>query len=173
MMHSFTQKLSLFLMGTLVGALVLLTGCGKNESAGGLVGGAAGAAIGASVSKDSGTGALIGGLAGTLLGSTVGRAADEEEQEEIQERQARIRARQDAEARHKINSLENENRKLRQKWCNDCSRQVTLTDASSCPSCGGALIRERYCRECTQTFSPASGYRYCPYCKPGTPLKAR
>lgn len=167
------MKYSFFLMSILYGALLFFIGCGKNESTGGLVGGAAGAAIGASVSKDSGTGALIGGLAGTLLGSTVGRAADEEEQEERQEQQARIRAQQNAQTRHKISTLEQENRKLKQKWCNDCGRQVNLHDATSCPSCGGQLIRERYCRECTQTFSPAAGYRYCPYCKPGTLLKAR
>ncbi len=167
------HKNTLFLAGILLCSVMLFTSCGKNESTGGIMGGAAGAAIGASVSKNAGTGALIGGLAGSLLGSTVGRAADDEEQEELREHQARIQARQDAAARHKINSLENENRKLKQKWCNDCGRQVTLNDASSCPSCGGQLIRERYCRECTQTFSPASGYRYCPYCKPGTPLKAR
>ncbi len=186
--HSPKQSLSLsigttaLLSTTVFAFLLTLCGCGKNEATGSLVGGAAGAGIGAAVcnSGNRGTGALIGGLAGTLLGSTIGRSADDEEREEDQARereyQARARAQQEARHRHEVARVQAENNTLRQtlnRWCVNCNRQVNLVGANSCPSCGGQLIHERFCRGCAQTFSPTSGYRYCPYCREGVVLSAR
>jgi hypothetical protein len=166
------NRFHFFFASIAIATALLLSSCGKDETTGTVIGAGAGTAIGAAVGNNA-TGAAIGGLAGALLGSTLGRASDDEDREVQSEMRERAHAREKAIQNHKINNLEHENRKLKQKWCSKCSRQVTLTQATSCPSCGGALIHERYCRECLATFSPSSGYRYCPYCPPGTALRAR
>ena len=165
-----------------IAGLTLTCGCGKNESAGTVVGGATGAIIGAAVSggHNQGTGALIGGLAGSLLGSTAGRAADDEDREEEhaveREHQSRLRAHQEACHSHEIAHIQAENRILKQtivRWCASCNREINLVGANSCPACGGQLIHERFCKMCATTFSPKSGYRYCPYCRDGILLSIR
>jgi len=186
--HSPKQSSSLSISSTALlttivfATLLTFCGCGKNEAAGSLVGGASGAAIGAAVcnSHNRGTGALIGGLAGTLLGSTVGRGVDDDEREEDHAREreyhARVQAQQEARHRHEVARVQAENSALKQtlnRWCINCNRQVNLVGANSCPGCGGQLIHERFCRGCAQTFSPTSGYRYCPYCREGVVLSAR
>jgi len=160
------QVTSLVLTGFILS--LILTGCGKNESTGGTFGAATGALAGVALSgkKSRGEGALIGALVGTCLGSAVGRSADEEEEKEERQHERMM-------ARNQINALEAENRALHQKWCKDCNRQFDLVDAHTCPSCGGELIRERYCRECTTKFSPRSGYKYCPHCKDKVLLSCR
>ncbi len=174
MLHMTTRR-SFFSIGLLLLGALFLSGCGKDEAAGGFIGTASGAAIGAAVAgrHDAGVGAVIGGLAGGLVGSSIGRSSDEEREDRDREQAARAQSRREAVRQHELDRIRDENRRLRQKWCGNCNRQVNLTDARSCPSCGGELIRERYCRECGQTFSPASGYRYCPNCRPGTALRSR
>lgn len=149
--------------------LLILGGCGKNETAGSVVGTGAGALIGASVAKNSGTGALIGGLIGTVLGGAVGRSADDNEREEVEERRERAHARE-------LALRERENQVLRHqltKWCADCNRKATVVGANSCTSCGGNLIHEKFCTRCTTLFSPQEGYKYCPYCKTKVLLSSR
>lgn len=157
--------------------MFFFAGCQKEGVGGSLIGGAAGAGIGAAVAGNTGEGALIGGLAGAALGGLIGEDIGDErvEKENEQEREllARQAARDRAEAQHKIARMEAENRKLLERWCSKCNRKVTLQGAHSCPSCGGELIRERYCRECLATFSPETGVHYCPYCKGGQILKER
>lgn len=153
----------------------LFTGCGHQETAGGLIGAGTGAALGAAVTghHDHGTGAVIGALAGGLLGSAVGRSADEDDEHERRACERHIQAQREAAHQRDIERMRAENERLKERWCNNCGKKVILTGANSCPKCGGELIRERYCRECTTIFSPTSGYRYCPYCKHGRPLAAR
>jgi hypothetical protein len=166
---------SFILLGSTLVIAILTSGCGKNESCGSVMGTATGAVLGAAVtnSKNRVVGAALGGLVGNLVGGSIGRAADEEEDAERQEHVARIQARRDAATQHEISRIRAENEQLKQRWCSRCNRQVTLTGANSCPSCGGELIRERYCRECSTVFSPTSGYRYCPYCKRAQALACR
>ncbi len=165
----------LILLGATLLIAILAPGCGKNESTGSLFGTATGAALGAAVtnSKNRVVGAALGGLVGNLVGGSIGRAADEEEADEQREHMARIQARREAATQHEINRIRAENEQLKNRWCCRCNRQVTLTGANSCPTCGGELIRERYCRECSTVFSPNSGYRYCPYCKNAQALACR
>lgn len=148
--------------------LAIFSGCGKNQATGGTFGAATGAILGAAVAgpHDTGTGVAIGALAGSLLGSSVGQSADEEEAE--QQTAVREMHHRQREAR-----LEEENRRLRDKWCVGCGNHVTLEGAKSCPQCGGELIREKYCKSCTTQFSPRTGYKFCPYCKQQTPLVGR
>jgi Zn finger protein HypA/HybF involved in hydrogenase expression len=157
------------------GAAIFLSSCGHQETAGGLIGAGTGAAIGASVTghNDQGTGAVIGALAGGLLGGAIGRDGDEEENREEREYQDRIQARRNAEHQQEIARMRAENERLKQRWCARCNRKVTLTGANSCPTCGGELIHERYCRECATVFSPTTGFHYCPYCRQGQALAAR
>lgn len=146
---------------------LLITSCGKHESTGGVMGTATGAIIGASVAgkHDKATGAIIGGLLGNVVGTSVGRAADDEEREEDRARTNRVHARERARHEHEIRRMHQENQKLKQRWCDCCNREVAISGASTCPTCGGELIQKRICVECRSTFSPTSGYRYCPYCK--------
>lgn len=145
----------------IAGALLIsiLPGCGKKEAAGGAIGAASGGLIGHVVTggKHNAAGTLIGGLIGGLVGSSIGRASDEEDAEEEKE----VKDTQ-------IALLKNENRKLRSNlttWCADCGRTCNIVGAHSCASCGGMLIREKFCKTCSTIFSPCTGYRYCPYCK--------
>jgi ribosomal protein L32 len=152
----------------MIGCL-LLTGCGKNEATGSVMGTSTGAIIGAAVGgKNNGaTGAVIGGLLGNAFGSSIGRAADDQEAQEEQERRERLHARRMAQTNNELEDTRAENNRLRaasQKWCSGCNRQSTLLNASSCSSCGDRLIQERLCNACLRTFSPSTGYRYCPYC---------
>jgi len=156
---------------TILGIALLLpfiSGCGKHEAAGSAVGTGAGALIGASVAgrHSQGTGALIGGLIGNIVGGTVGRSADNEEREEKT-------ARRNANYRQAIAQAHEENRRLRQKWCCNCSCQVNMEGARSCPRCGHELIREKFCTSCRTVFSPKTGYRFCPYCRDHTILASR
>lgn len=150
-----------------VTSLLFLPGCGKNEATGGAMGTATGAVIGASVAgrHNTGMGALVGGLIGNVVGSGIGRAADDEDREKEQEQRERVHASREAMSQHELARMEEENKRLREKWCKACGRHVTLAGAKSCPSCGGELISKRQCPQCNETFNPASGYRYCPYCK--------
>jgi len=147
---------------------MFLPGCGRQQSAGGTFGAATGALIGSAVTghHDHAAGAVIGGLVGALAGSAVGQAADEEEAEQHN-------ALVDMQHRQRVAELQEENRRLRDKWCVCCGNHVTLEGAKSCPQCGGRLIREKHCRTCSTQFSPRTGYRYCPYCSDQTPLVGR
>jgi len=149
--------------------------CGHQETAGTLVGGGAGAVLGAALGgeKHAGTGALIGALGGMVAGGAAGRSADDEDREIEQEYKDRVVAHHQATMQRRIESMEEENEQLKRRWCDSCNRICTLTGANSCPACGGALIKTRYCRECSSTFSPETGFHYCPYCKPGRQLAAR
>lgn len=159
----------------LLGTMLLTTSCGHQETAGSLIGAGTGAALGAAVTghNSHGTGAVIGALAGGLLGSAVGRSADEDDEAEHRAHAARIHAQRESIRQQEIDRMRAENERLKERWCNNCGKKVTLTGANSCPACGGELIRERYCRECATIFTPTSGYHYCPYCKHGRPLAAR
>lgn len=151
---------------------LFISGCGKNEHSSSIIGTTSGAFMGASISKkhNRATGALLGGLIGNVIGRTIGQEADAKEEEIIHERCERQHAREKALVQRELEQIRSENKALREKWCSICNRQVTLRGANSCPSCGGNLIQERYCRECSATFKPHSGFRYCPYCKHGTKL---
>lgn len=156
------EKKLLFL-GAMVGSLVLMSSCGgPKETQGGLLGATAGAAIGAAVAGDEGEGALIGGLLGGLVGREMGRASDERDQQK--------------EHASEIQKLEKEKRALQReltRWCGTCGRSVRIRGAQSCPDCGGELIHEKFCQRCKTTFSPDTGYRFCPYCKVKVRLKSR
>jgi len=148
--------------------LVLTSGCGKNEAAGSVVGTGAGAIIGASVAgrNSQGAGALIGGLIGNIVGGGIGRSADSDERDEKN-------ARRDARHRQAVAMAHEENRRLREKWCCNCSCQVNMEGARSCPRCGYELIREKFCTSCRTLFSPKTGYKFCPYCRDHTILASR
>lgn len=148
--------------------LVFLPGCGRQQAVGGTFGAATGALIGTAVTgrHDQGTGALVGGLVGALAGGAVGQAADEEEADR---RQIAI----EIHHRQREAELQEENRRLRDKWCVQCGNHVCIENARSCPQCGGRLIHEKVCRLCSTHFSPRTGYRYCPYCSDQTPLVGR
>lgn len=152
----------------LICLLFVLAGCGRQQATGSTFGAATGALLGAAVSghHSQGTGALIGGLAGAMVGGSIGQAADDEEAEEH-------KAIVTMHHRQHVAQLEEENRRLRDKWCVRCGNHVTLEGAKSCPQCGGELIREKYCPTCTTLFSPRTGYRFCPYCKQQTRLIGR
>ncbi len=66
------MKRALPLAGAIVGASLLVTGCGYHPTdralSGGLLGAGAGAAVGAAAG-DAGAGALIGGAAGAVTGA--------------------------------------------------------------------------------------------------------
>lgn len=178
MYMKYTKNISCSVLSIVSLAYVFFfAGCQKEGVGGSLIGGAAGAGIGAAVAGNTAEGAIIGGLAGAALGGIIGEEVGDERQEKevAQEKEilARQAARDRAAAQHKIARMEEENRRLSERWCCKCNRKVTLRGARSCPSCGGELITERYCRECLATFSPETGVRYCPYCKGGQPLKDR
>ncbi|MFA5306683.1 MAG: glycine zipper domain-containing protein [Candidatus Babeliales bacterium] len=164
-----------FLISLVLPAALLLSSCGRQETAGSLIGVGTGAAIGTAVTghNDHGTGAVIGALAGGILGSAIGREGDEEEEQEERAHQARIQSLRNAEHQRELDRMKAENERLKQRWCAQCSRKCVLTGANSCPSCGGELIRERYCRECATIFSPTTGFRFCPYCRHGQQLASR
>lgn len=173
-----TDKTIIVLAACSLGGLLLLSGCGRQEHAGGTVGTVSGAIIGASVAgrNNGAAGALIGGLAGHLVGSSIGRAADQEEADEQVEMRERAHARHLASVSRRADEIEAENRAIRQantRWCGDCRRQSTLIGAHSCVVCGGDLITELMCKECTRVYSPTSGYSCCPYCRGGIRLTAR
>jgi hypothetical protein len=169
------SKSYLFPLGLSLIAVIFLSSCGHQETAGSLIGAGTGAAIGASVTghNDHGTGAVIGALAGGILGGAIGRDGDEEEEREEREYQARIQAQRNAEHQREIEHMRAENERLKQRWCARCNRKISITGANSCPACGGELIHERYCRECSTVFSPTTGFHYCPYCKNGQMLASR
>lgn len=150
-------------------SLPLLTGCGKNETAGSAIGAAGGGLIGHAVAgkHDKAAGVLIGGLLGGLVGNTIGKSADEEE---VVENHVK------AERERELDLLHEENERLRQnliKWCANCGRRCDLIGAHSCATCGAPLIREKFCKDCKMIFSPQSGYKYCPYCKDHVFLSSR
>lgn len=145
--------------------LLALTGCGKNESAGGVFGTAAGALVGSAVAgrHDKATGAVIGGLVGNIVGREMGKPADRQEEKErkiIQQHRMQVQ-------HEKIQELKEENELLKKsydRWCIDCGKKVSIFGAQSCPKCSGRLIRYKYCRECGSKFGVQSGYKFCPYC---------
>lgn len=155
--------------------VMVISSCGKHEADGGVMGAATGALIGSSVSKnkDSAKGALIGGLIGNTIGRSIGRAADDEELDQALAARERRHARHREQTQHELERVRDENRRLKEKWCSRCGRQVSIARAKSCPSCGGGLFHERYCGRCLNTFSIQSGYRYCPYCPVSRPLNLR
>jgi len=143
---------------------LLITGCGKDEAAGGTVGAASGAMIGAAVSgrNSKGEGAVLGGLVGNYIGRSIGRSSDRKQEQ--------------TEHKKEIDRLKTQNQQLERqltKWCVDCNRQVRIRAAQSCPDCGGNLIQEKFCERCKTIFSPDSGYSYCPYCNVRVALKGR
>jgi len=157
------MKKNIFLLLTLFITSLFLSNCGKHEEEGRVAGTFAGAVVGAAVSKKKAQGAVIGGLVGNILGGKYGQEKDEEKRE----RKVRIERRR----------LKQENRELRKKlttkWCSNCSRKVKIRGAQSCPDCGEKLIQEKLCDRCRTTFSPETGYRYCPYCSERIRLKSR
>jgi hypothetical protein len=162
------KLLSLSLFACLVTGLIIFPGCGKQEAAGGTFGAASGALIGAAVAghNDTATGAIIGGLVGSMAGSAIGRAGDDEEEEEI-------RFQRDMNHRQEVAQLEEENRRLREKWCINCRTHVSVAGAQRCPRCSGDLIREKYCPRCYKTYRADSSDKYCMFCKEPTQLQGR
>ncbi len=152
---------------------MLLSGCGKNETAGGTFRAATGALVGTAVAgrHDKATGAVIGGLVGNLLGREVGKSEDREEEKEKRFVQQQVEVQQ----KRKLQRLQEENELLKRsydRWCQDCGKKVTLFGAQSCPKCGGCLIRHKYCQECGTKFEAQCGYKFCPYC-PRSRLRGR
>jgi hypothetical protein len=97
------------------------------------------------------------------MGREMAKPLDKEEKQE--KKQAAIR---EARFQQEFDDLQEENRYLKQKltrWCENCRCQCTILGAQSCPDCGATLIREKFCNHCASTFSPRTGYKYCPYCK--------
>ncbi len=173
-----TDKTIIILGAVSIMGLILLSGCGRQEHAGGTVGTVSGALIGASIAgrNNGATGALIGGLAGHLVGSSIGRAADQNEADEQAEMRERAHARHLAAAQRRAEEIEAENRAFKAantRWCADCRRQSTLIGAYSCVVCGGNLITELICKACSRIYNPTSGYSCCPYCRGGIRLTPR
>ena len=155
---------AIFSSAIFLGSLLILPGCGKNESATGTVGAVSGAAIGTAVSgrKHKASGALLGALVGNYLGREVGKAEDKREKQD--------------QHKQEVNKLESENFQLKEeltKWCSHCNTKVRIVRAQSCPRCGSELIKEKICNRCRTVFSPESGYKYCPYCNIKSPLQSR
>ena len=75
-------------LGAILIASLLMTGCGKDETAGGTVGAASGAMLVAAVSgrHSKGEGALLGGLIGNYIGRGVGRSSDRKREKTEQKR---------------------------------------------------------------------------------------
>lgn len=154
-------------------SVVLLTGCGKNESALGTVGAASGAIVGSAVSKHHKTFATIAGATiGNCLGRAVGQSIDENE-EHLE--------RKNAQSTEQIRRLYSENQKLSsenqnlriiqfEKWCPDCEQKITIKGANCCPYCGCRLALEKHCNLCDSSFKPESDFNYCPYCRHRTTL---
>lgn len=145
-------------------AVVLMTGCGKEETGYGTAGTALGSALGASLAGKNSKfeGACVGGIVGNCLGRSLGRSIDRKEEKKKHKKE--------------VNELRAENSNLRHqltKWCVNCNRQVRMRSAKSCPDCGGGLIQEKFCDRCKTIFSPECGYRYCPYCSDRVALKGR
>jgi len=158
-----------------LGMLLVATGCGKNESVGGIFGGAGGAAVGAAIAgpENAGLGAVIGGLAGYAVGSGIGRSADDEETEE--EMRAREQAHQ-----NEVRSLEREKQQLAKQhqqetmqWCSLCHKQINDVRARRCGDCGGSLCHEKYCPRCGERYEGSTRSKYCNYCEVPTPLRAQ
>ncbi|MBU1007828.1 zinc ribbon domain-containing protein [Candidatus Dependentiae bacterium] len=148
----------------LLTAVIIMAGCGKDETAGGAAGAASGAMLGAAVSgrHSKGEGALVGGVIGNYIGRTLGCSSDNK--------------REQSKHKKEVAELKTQNRNLQRqltKWCGDCNRQVRMKGARSCPDCGGSLIQEKFCERCKTVFTPDSGYRYCPYCSVRAALKGR
>jgi len=162
------KKISIFLPTTLffIGScylLTILTGCGRNEAAGGAVGAAGGAMVGAAVAgpRNTGVGALVGALVGNIVGRGIGESEDHREQKQERQRERAYHERE-------LAYLEAENVALQRKlikWCNGCGRKETMASARRCVACGDELIHEKYCGSCKTAFSPNLRYRYCPHCK--------
>ena len=155
---------------SLLAALFVIPGCGKEEAAGGTVGAATGAAIGAAVAseKHKATAALIGGLVGNTIGRAIGanedrRAEREEHLADLAEVQARVQENHDL-------------RRSIERRRGTCERCVANQGFQFCPHCGGHLNPRRRdqdrCRSCTTPFQPNNGYRY-PDCKDRVLLTSR
>lgn len=152
----------IFVIAMLASNLIFINGCGPKESQGATVGGVAGALIGAAASEGDPGATALGGLAGAAFGAALGRESDRKDQEHEHNKELR--------------RLEAEKRRLQHqitKWCESCGREYNDANAQTCTACGGKLIREKFCSRCKSTFSPESGYRYCPYCSIKTRLKSR
>jgi len=152
---------------------LIIPGCGKNETTGGVIGAAGGGLIGHVVAgKDSKVaGTLIGSLLGGLVGGTMGKSVDEDE-----EIDNNIKDRERIEHHRDLEYLQEENERLRRnliKWCSNCGRRCELVGANSCASCGAGLIHEKFCKDCKTSFTPQSGYKFCPYCKEHVLLSGR
>lgn len=147
-----------------IGAISVLSGCGKHEVAAGSVGATAGAIIGSSLTnnKNKTTAALLGGVIGNIIGSSAGRAADQEEASEglyhapFTQLRKRSVAQRETEVRRVHAGLD--------RWCLFCHRQNNIPGAHRCPSCGDSLVREKFCSGCLTSFAPTVSYRFCPYC---------
>jgi hypothetical protein len=128
------------------------------------MGATAGAIIGSSLSsnKNKTTAAVIGGIIGNIVGTTAGRAADADEAHE--RRYARNVMKQERELMKRHVQVHRLQAAL-DSWCASCREQNCIPGALRCPSCGDALVREKFCSGCLTGFSPTASYRYCPFCR--------
>lgn len=148
---------------------LVLSNCGRQEGTGGILGAVGGGLAGHAVAgkKNKAAGVLIGGLLGNIVGREIGKEGDKEEAEENAFKE-KLKAQERAIQKQELTELQEENARLRTslvKWCSNCGRRNEIPDAHSCPICGAALIKEKFCSTCATIFSPQSGYKYCPYCK--------
>lgn len=140
--------------------LVVLAGCGKNETVGGALGATTGAVMGAAVAgrHNQGTGMLVGALLGGLVGGSAGRAGDQDEER-------RDRVREQSTYNQRMAHLKEENRQLQRtytKWCEKCTRSESSPQVRFCAYCPQArLIYEKRCPECHERFSGDSQRKYC------------
>ena len=170
------QKLQTAFLGLFAfGMLLVSSGCGKNESAGGLFGGAGGAAVGAVIAgpNNAGLGAVIGGLAGYAVGSGVGRAADDEDTKEEMDARERSHQRDVTRLEREKDRIRQEQVRLNTKWCSDCGKRETDVRAKRCGPCGGSLCHEKYCPRCGERYEGSTSKKYCAYCDEKTPLRAQ
>ncbi len=156
-MHkAYKGHLENILLLTIVGSgLLVVTGCGKRQTRGAIGGAAAGALVGDITSRSPLLGAAIGGLVGSAIGAS--------KDQKVERRRHAVH----------IRSLQIQNKRLSEKWCNSCGTSVYLPAAQSCSQCGDQLIIEKYCAMCRRIFAPNCKYNYCPYCKEGIYLAGR
>ena len=165
------------LMITGISLLLITSGCGKDETGGGLFGGGAGALIGAAVApRNPLAGAAVGALVGGAVGSSAGRSSDRHRESREREQDERMHARRLAASQRELAQAEAESRALRQastRWCLQCRHKSVILGARSCSQCGGQLIEELMCKSCNRTYPPEANYRHCPYCPGGMGLVGR
>lgn len=140
--------------------IVVMAGCGKNETIGGAFGATTGGIVGAAVAgkRSSDTGLLVGALLGGLVGGSVGRAADHEEDRHERDQERRL-------YHARIDRLEEKNAQLQHshtKWCQKCKRSELSRDVKFCEYCPNSrLIYEKVCPECHKRVAGNSPLQFC------------